>query len=153
MVYFSTPLSKKGTDNLNKAYNHLLRVTIDSSKILWIEMKKHLDGEFKKLSNKKFVYNISESDWKNLYNKFYSKGKKAREIELKNIGSKPEECIEYYYEAISCAWEIIEQLDVKKNKSFSKFKILNWLKINAIQILISFFSGFLISWYFSIPKK
>ena len=42
-------------DNLNKAYNHLLRVTLDSYKILWVEISKFIDSLVSDEEKRKFV--------------------------------------------------------------------------------------------------
>ncbi|WP_061206627.1 hypothetical protein [Leptospira santarosai] len=141
VVYFSDPKSQSGKDNLTKAYNHLVRCTIDASKMLWIEMKKHLDNEFNRFSISKYSYNLSESEFLKLYNEFLIKGQEARKNELQNIGISPESCIESYYNAINCAWEIIQKHDRLKSNSFERFRVWNWIKSNAIQILASFLIG------------
>ncbi|EMY76906.1 hypothetical protein LEP1GSC060_3428 [Leptospira weilii serovar Ranarum str. ICFT] len=141
VVYLSDPKSQTGKDNLTKAHNHLVRCTIDASKMLWIEMKKHLDNEFKKFSISKYSYNLSESEFLRLYNEFLIKGQEARKSELQNVGISPESCIESYYNAINCAWEIIQKHDKLKSNSFVRFRVWNWIKSNVIQILASFFIG------------
>ncbi|EOQ90742.1 hypothetical protein LEP1GSC202_0436 [Leptospira yanagawae serovar Saopaulo str. Sao Paulo = ATCC 700523] len=141
VVYLSEPTSKKGIENLDKAYNHLVRCTIDASKMLWIEMKKHLEQEFKRFNISKYSYNLSESELLDNYSKFLSKGQEARKNELNGVGKTPEMCIDDYYQAIEYAWAIIKNHDRNKAKSFGVFRIYQWIKGNIIQIIASFLIG------------
>jgi hypothetical protein len=143
VVYLSNQDNKLGKENLEKAYNHLLRCSLDASKILWIEMKKFLDKEFTNFQDAKYYFNISELEINKKYSEFLHAGKVARRSELENIGKDPEKCIDHYYEAISIAWAIIKEFDPIKKQSYKKFKFINSCKENWLNMLISFIAGIL----------
>ncbi|MDF3820816.1 hypothetical protein P3G55_12950 [Leptospira sp. 96542] len=109
--------------------------------MLWIEMKKQLDLEFKNFNIAKYSYNLSESELLHNYSQFLSKGQEARKNELAGVGRTPEMCIDDYYQAIDYAWTIIKNHDKNKAKSFGIFRILQWAKGNFIQIVASFLIG------------
>jgi hypothetical protein len=100
-------LDKGQPDNLEKAYNHLVRVTIDCYKILWIEIKEDIASILK---NPRLIESLSVTgvEFYPMVALFKEQGTIARKSEVQNTGTKPTTCLEEYAKAIYLGWDIIK---------------------------------------------
>ena len=107
----------KRAENLQKAYNHLERVTIDCLKILWIELgkdigKMHMTGGLIKRGLR-----VSEDVFLTAHLSFKDLSCQARNIEMNNIGTDPKKCIALYSELTNLGWDIVRMRDDEKMKT------------------------------------
>lgn len=135
--YVDSPKTADGKENLNKAYNHLIRITIDCSKILWAEMDKRLEKVMNNIYLRSFALNMSQSNFYQKYAEFKETARKARIEEIKYIGKDPMRCVNEYAKANEIGWSILKNIDPEKEKSLLKFKIVHYIKSN----IIGFFLG------------
>jgi len=143
MIFFDKKNPKtERIDNLNKAYNHLLRVTLDSYKILWVEISKFIDSLVSDEEKRKFVINLDEHKVLELWREFKALSENARKLELSNIGkNNVETVIKKYGEAIEIGKKIIDNYDEDKNKALKKFTLKNFIKSQGIGLIMGIISG------------
>lgn len=98
--------SDKRDENLRKAYNHLVRVTIDCYKILWVAVRDDI-LEVEAIQEQLAQNGMSQSQFFAYKQRFKELSKEARRVEMENIGSTPEACIEAYGKVIEYGWSII----------------------------------------------
>ncbi len=143
MVFFDEKNSEdERIDNLKKAYNHLLRVTLDSYKILWVEISKFVDSLVSNEEKRKFVLNLEEDKVLKLWKEFKELSKNARKLELSNIGKNNiQQVIEKYGDAIEIGKKIIDSYDENKNNALNKFSLKNFIKSQIIGFIVGVISG------------
>jgi len=132
-------------ENLNKAYNHLLRASLDCYKLLWIEMSKDIDIILKDENKRKFTTNMPEIEILQLYTQFKEKAKIARKKELQTIGLNNQKVLNEYKETIEIGWKILHNFDKEKLESYSKFNIKNIIKQHGIGFIIGIISSIIAS--------
>ncbi len=132
-------------ENLNKAYNHLLRASLDCYKLLWIEMSKDIDIILKDENKRKFTTNMPEIEILQLYTQFKEKAKIARKKELQTIGLNNQEVLNEYKETIEIGWKILHNIDKEKLESYSKFNITNIIKQHGMGFIIGIISSIIAS--------
>jgi len=132
-------------ENLNKAYNHLLRASLDCYKLLWIEMSKDIDIILKDENKRKFTTNMPEIEILQFYTQFKEKAKIARKKELQTIGLNNQKVLNEYKETIEIGWKILHNFDKEKLESYSKFNIKNIIKQHGIGFIIGIISSIIAS--------
>jgi hypothetical protein len=100
-------------DNLDKAYNHLVRATIDCLKILWTEMAKDISAMRSKNSVMKGL-SVDADTFMCMYLRFKELARQARDLEMSHVGTDPTRCIDAYAEVVSLAWDIVRLPDEEK---------------------------------------
>jgi hypothetical protein len=123
-------------ENLVKAYNHMIRVTLDLHKLVWAASKEKLDF-FVLNEKKRLAFNLPDSNVLRLYEQFMSSGRSARSFEMSHVGSNPLESIDRYEEVNKIGNELLGKLDEIKLKT-----ITHWLKFFTTK---EYISGFLTS--------
>jgi hypothetical protein len=145
IVYLENQNSVLGKGNLQRANNHLTRLCIDMSKMLWVEIKKQVEKLFKNKLILQFASNKSISELLKLKFEFFEKAKIARRQEMINVGKDSISCVRNYREAIEAGFNILNSFDQEKINSLRKYKILYYMKINIVGFIIGFVSGVLTS--------
>lgn len=97
--------------NLKQAYNHLIRVTIDCHKILWVVMKDDL-LEMEDIATGLAEEGISPAEFYFIKQEFKRLSVAARNKEMELVGKNPQDCLPAYEEVIYYAWQTFR--DVKK---------------------------------------
>ena len=115
-------------ENLNKAYNHLLRATIDCYKMLWVEMSKDIEVFMGNNNNRKYSVNLPENESMQLWLQFKDKAKEARRQELSGVGVTPLQTIDAYKETVEIGWAILNNCDREKLLSLKAFNWVNLVK-------------------------
>lgn len=131
-------------ENLTKAYDHIVRATIDCYKLLWVKMKEELDAIYFDDKKRVFALNMKEDEFVRKYQEFRNKAKDARNFEINNIGSKPIEAIQRYKETIAIGYKLLESVDVDKLRKLSFFKTIITTKECIITIILGIMSGFIL---------
>jgi hypothetical protein len=99
------------SDNIGKAYNHVLRATLDSHKGLTIYLHDLLNRLIFLTPNGAMCFSCKRNDVVNEFNSFIESIKKAREHETANVGVAPEITIEKYIEAVNIGSNLLEKYD------------------------------------------
>ncbi|KAF1078014.1 hypothetical protein [Methanogenium sp. MK-MG] len=128
-------------ENLQKAYNHIVRATLDCQKLIWLKMHELIEGLYKDTNMRKYCVNESEHTLVNKCNTFFDLAKKARTDEINNVGKSPLISIESYHELLEMGDDILSSIDLDKKESFIKYSKLLYLRENFFQLLISFIGG------------
>jgi hypothetical protein len=139
----TTPEEK--ATNISKAKDHLMRVTLDSYKMLWTEMEQYISQIYGNDFKRKYCINISQGDFLIKYQNFKEAAQTARNLETQSIGIDPLRALEGYKDAIEIGRELIRAIDPEKvENSKSDIRVIS-LKRNALELFISFVAGILSS--------
>lgn len=147
MVYHSNPDQSIKDSNLNKAYNHLLRATMDYYKMLWSEMSTNLDSIFKE-NNSFLFFNDNQNNVMSLWISFKRKAKEARNEELKNVGVNFMEAICLYKEAVDIGSQILDKYDSSKHDLTKDFNFKILIKQQWLGFVFGIFAGVLGNYLF-----
>lgn len=107
---------KQQEENLQKAYNHLVRVTIDCLKILWVELGKDIGKMHTTASLIKKGLLVDEDVFLAAHLAFKDLSCKARRLEMDNVGTDPLKCLDLYGELVNLGWSIVRLRDDEKMK-------------------------------------
>jgi hypothetical protein len=110
---FSSPrFQMTSSKDLDAAYKHLLRLTLDCRKITWIA----LDEDFRIIANsyvvRKSSFTVPERQIDRLYLNFKKSALKARIVEMENVGKKPEESLKSYATSIDCGKKLFQSANI-----------------------------------------
>jgi len=137
---------EKKSVNLQKANDHLFRVTLDCYKLLWINIHdqlKRIEGDD---SVRKLGLNISEAEFTMKLQKIKKLAQEARSIEMGSVGLSPMASIDKYKEVVKSGYELIDKRDNIKISEIKSLKRFISTKEFLIGIVIGVFGG-LISGY------
>lgn len=137
---------KEKSVNLQKANDHLFRVTLDCYKLLWIRLLdqlKMIEGDD---SVRKLGLNISEAGFTMKLQKIKKLAQEARNIEMKAVGISPISSIDKYKEVVKNSYDLIDKRDDIKISEIKSLKRFISTKEFLIGIVIGVFGG-LISGY------
>jgi len=137
---------EKKSVNLQKANDHLFRVTLDCYKLLWINIHdqlKRIEGDD---SVRKLGLNISEAEFTMKLQKIKKLAQEARSIEMESVGLSPMASIDKYKEVVKSGYELIDKRDNIKISEIKSLKRFISTKEFLIGIVIGVFGG-LISGY------
>jgi hypothetical protein len=140
-VYSNEKESEIKEENLQKAYNHIVRATLDCQKLIWLKMHELIEGLYMDTSMRKYCVNESEQTLVSKCNTFFDLAKKARKDEINNVGKSPLISIESYHRLLEIGDDILNSIDLDKKESFIKYCKLLYLRENIVQLLISFIAG------------
>jgi hypothetical protein len=135
--------------NLDKAFNHLVRATIDCYKILWTEISDFLDNIMKENITRTFAFNENEAQILNIWNEFKKKAQKARQEEMKSVGIDYNKTILLYKEAVDEGRILLEKFDYEKFKEIRKFDFFNLIKTQWIGFVLGILAGIISTWIMS----
>jgi len=112
---------KEKSVNLQKANDHLFRVTLDCYKLLWISLLdqlKMIEGDD---SVRKLGLNISEAEFTMKLQKIKKLAQEARNIEMKAVGISPMSSLDKYKEVVKNSYELIDNIKISEIKSLKRF--------------------------------
>ncbi len=137
---------QKKSENLQKANDHLFRVTLDCYKLLWINMHDQLKRIEDDDSVRKLGLNISEAEFTMKLQKIKKLAQEARSIEMESVGLSPMASIDKYKEVVKNSYELIDKRDNIKISEIKSLKRFISTKEFLVGIVIGVFGG-LISGY------
>ena len=129
-------------DNIRKAYNHLIRATLDCYKLLWVR----LDEEIEKIfwsDVDMLALTISEEEFLRLRAQFKEKAIEARRRELNGVGKDPLQSIRDYREVVEIGMKIINSIDHNKKRRAWRFRLRSKRWEILLALLLGFVSGIL----------
>jgi len=138
--------SQERDNNLEKAYDHLVRATLDCYKLLWVniyEQLKLIDGDE---STRKLGLNISEAEFYIKFQKLRRLAQEAREIEMTAVGLEPIAALNKYKEVVRDGYELIDTIDETKIREIRSLKRFISTKEFIVGIVVGILAG-LISGY------
>jgi hypothetical protein len=139
----TTPEEK--ATNISKAKDHLMRVTLDSYKMLWTKMESDISQIHEDDFKRKYCINMSQGEFLVKYQNFKKTAQTARNLETQSIGIDPLKALGSYKEAIEIGRELIDAIDPEKvENSKSDLRVIS-LKRNVLELAISFVAGILSS--------
>lgn len=101
-------------ENMNKAFAHIYRATLDSVKLLWIDRKELIDKyinqdkSYLKLKKRKSPQ-TSKSDFIKRYVEAQDLVKLARQKEVSSIRSQPLDILDAYLEAVAAFDKLLRE--------------------------------------------
>ena len=145
--YFNPELDIQDKDkNLAKAYDHLVRATLDCYKLLWVTMHEQLKDIEKDESKRKLGLNISETEFRTKFQEIKKLAQEARRIEMTSVGLAPIAALNKYKEVVKDGYELIDTIDENKMQEIKSLKIFVSTKEFIIGIAVGILAG-LISGY------
>jgi len=132
---------EKKSVNLQKANDHLFRVTLDCYKLLWINIHdqlKRIEGD---ASVRKLGLNISEAEFTMKLQKIKKLAQEARSIEMESVGLSPMASIDKYKEVVKSGYELIDKRDNIKISEIKSLKRFISTKEFLIGIVVGVFGG------------
>ena len=113
--YFNPELDTQDKDkNLAKAYDHLVRATLDCYKLLWVTIYEQLDETGKYRSKRKLGFNISKTEFRTKLQKLRKLAQEARRIEMASAGLSPITALDKYKGVVKDGYELIDTIDENK---------------------------------------
>lgn len=145
--YFNPELNIQDKNkNLVKAYDHLVRATLDCYKLLWVTMHEQLKDIEKDESKRKLGLNISETEFRTKFQEIKKLAQEARRIEMTSVGLAPIAALNKYKEVVKDGYELIDTIDENKMQEIKSLKIFVSTKEFIIGIAVGILAG-LISGY------
>ncbi|MDO9517890.1 MAG: hypothetical protein Q7J10_07575 [Methanosarcinaceae archaeon] len=108
--------------NLEKAYDHLIRATLDCYKLLWVHIYEQLKVIEKNESNRKLGLNISEAEFRTKLQTLRKMAQEARGIEMSLVGVEPIASLDKYKEVVKFGYELIDTIDENKIQEIKSLK-------------------------------
>lgn len=139
--------------NVEKSYDHLVRVTLDLYKLLWVLIHEELESVYLDENKRNFAPNIPEQDFIIGFNNFREKAQEARSTEINSIGANPLSALELYKDAIILGKELITAIDDNKLQKLKKFNVNNFIKQHLIGFCIGFLAGFCANYCWAFFSK
>lgn len=147
--YFNPELDIQDKDeNLVKAYDHLVRVTLDCYKLLWVTIYEDLRVIEKDKSIRKLGLNMSEAEFLTKFQKLRKLAQEARGIEMASVGLAPIKSLDKYKEVVKGGYELIDTIDKNKMQEIELLKRFistkEFVVGTAVGILAGLISGYLL---------
>jgi len=154
--YFNPELDIQDKDkNLAKAYDHLVRATLDCYKLLWVTLHEQLKAIEEDESIRKLGLNISETEFRTKFQKNKKLAQEARRIEMTSVGLTPIAALDKYKEVVKGGYELIGTIDndkLQEIKSLKRFVSTKEFIIGTgVGILAGLISGYLLHLFIASP--
>lgn len=98
-------------ENLEKAYNHLVRVTIDCYKLLWMSLDKEMSRLLESPNWASYLL-VPEELFLQARLVYKRSAIAARSLEMRSIGADPTECYKLYAQVIYFGFDMLKQIDL-----------------------------------------
>jgi hypothetical protein len=138
--YFNPELGPEDREiNISKAKDHLVRLTLDSYKLLWILINQDLEEIYGDSFKRQFCVNLPQNEFSIKFQEFKRLAQKARNLETSSVGVEPLRALEAYKETIALGRALLEKIDQEKienSKSIRRF-------ISTREFIIGLTTGFI----------
>ncbi|MBA5942082.1 MAG: hypothetical protein H0M93_01955 [Methanophagales archaeon] len=132
---------KDKAKNLQMAYDHFVRATLDCYKLLWVNLHDQLKMIEADESVRKLGLNISEAEFLMALQKIRKLAQEARSIELESVGLDPMASIDKYKAVVQEGYRLIEKKDKNKIKDIKSLKGFISIKGFITGMVIGVFAG------------
>ena len=129
------------SDNISKAYDHLVRATLDCYKLLWASIYEQLEATAKDKFMRKLGLNISEAAFLTKFQEFRKLAQEARGIEMRSVGLDPLAPIDKYKELVGGGSKLVDVIDVNKMREIRSLKRFISTKEFIIGIITGLIAG------------
>ena len=119
----------------------MIRVTLDSYKLLWSQMDNSLTEVYGDDFKRVHCVNEAEEKFVSKYHEFKKKAQEARELEIRYVGVEPLKALDSYKEVIRLGNELISKIDPNKIENSKNVLRVVSFKRSLIELVISFFGG------------
>lgn len=130
-------VQEKYQENVDAAYRHLQRATLDAAKILWLEVSRQLESIVRDEDLRFYCYQGPDNALLTGFLSAKDAAMKARRSEVENVGISPEVSVELYYGAAKQLLELQSNIDYDKVRKFNRFRFWHRWK----ELGIGFVSG------------
>jgi len=131
--------------NIQKAYDHLHRVTLDCYKLLWISIYNRLEEIEKDKSTRRLGLNMSEAEFLSRMQRIRKLAQGARRKELESVGLNPMASLDLYKEVVKEEYEILSSIDQNKMQEIRSLKRFITTKEFIVGIITGLVSGYILS--------
>ena len=143
--YFNPELDIQAKDkNLVKAYDHLVRATLDCYKLLWVTIHGQLKAIEEDESKRKLGLNISETEFRTKFQKIKKLAQEARRVEMTSVGLAPIAALDKYKEVVKDGYELIDTIDENKMQEIKSLKRFVSTNEFIVGIITGLLSGYLL---------
>jgi len=151
--YFNPELNEEDrASNLLKAKDHLVRVTLDCYKLLWILIYQDLEEIYGDSFKRQFCVNLPQNEFALKYQEFKRLAQVARNLETSSVGVDPLESLDAYKKTIAFGRDLLDKIDpdkIENSKSIRRFISTREFIIGLVTGFISgFLSSLLVTWLF-----
>ena len=151
--YFNPELKQEDRDiNISKARDHLMRVTLDCYKLLWIVINQDLEEVHGDSFKRQFCVNLPQNEFSLKFQEFKKLAQKARNLETSSVGIDPLKALDAYKETIAFGQDLLDKIDHEKIENSKSIRRFISTKEFALGITTGFISGFLssllVAWLF-----
>lgn len=138
MVYLTVRIDDADVaqENLDRAYNHMIRLILDCHKHLWVVVSEQVDQIYRDDLKRKFTINTPEHVFIENYHRFKKSAMEARRLETQQIGRDHLGAIGKYRETTKLGLEMLADFDLDKMRHYNSFSIKNLLKEHGFAILV-----------------
>lgn len=149
----SDDLSDVQVENINKAYNHLVRATLDCYKMMWVEMDNQIALFLDKTSNGHLAVNLEYSDAVSTWKKFKESAREARRAEMTGVGISPLDAISKYGSTIEIGWQILAKCDRAKLKQVKSNNFISIIKQHGLGFLLGICASLVATYLWEYKKE
>ncbi len=138
--------------NIAKAKDHLIRVTLDSYKLLWILIYQDLEEIYGDPFKRQYCVNLPQNEFSLKFQEFKKLAQTARNLETSSVGVEPLKALEAYKETIAVGRDLLEKIDQEKIENSKSIRRFIMTKEFGIGLATGFISGVLsslfVAWLF-----
>jgi len=131
--------------NIKKAYDHMLRSTLDCYKIMWVELKSKLDEIYFDHEQRTYCFSLPVNEVDARYTEFLKLSIKARRAEIENVGISQIASLESWRAAVSKGIELYEKIDNTKMESLERDRKKWKWKEAAVGFVVGIASGMVVA--------
>lgn len=132
--------------NIDRAYNHIIRASLDTVKLLWLALKQEAAKFFNDKDVVSFAGNVSKLELLTLYKNAEEAAKSARTHEVNNVGKFPEKSVDEWYFAVQELNKFIGAIDPNKVSDIRKYLLRNKAKEYFIGFILGIIASTVVSW-------
>ena len=147
--YFNPELEQEDREkNISKAKDHLIRITLDSYKLLWILIDQDLEEIHGDSFKRQFCVNLPQTEFALQFQEFKKLAQKARNLETSSVGVEPLKALEAYKETIALGRCLLDKVDPEKIENSKSIRRFVSTREFIIGLTTGFISGVLVNWLF-----
>lgn len=146
-----SPEDKK--ENLIKAKSHLMRLTLDCYKLLWVVLEEDLKRVYDNSLARIFCVNLPSYEIEGKYYEIKKLAQEARKVEAENIGTDPLISINSYKRVTKSSLDLLGKVDNGRLLLFNSVIRTISIKRSVIELFISFVAGLLSGIVITYPDE
>lgn len=141
----TTSTSSIADTNIDRAYGHIQRATLDAVKLLWVTLKERAQVVVSDEAVRRYCSNCSEGKLLQQYSLAENLAINARRSEVQNTGISPNGSVDQWYEAVLAFKAFIDMVDYDKVASFQTFRFWHSMKQHSAGFVVGVLSSTLVA--------